>query len=80
MGLNMKKTKILSTTSPSEPTQVCIIGFGLVNILSAQDRHKYLGRLFSGDFGMPSKIKIDHRLPCAWMKYKAFQHVFEDQK
>ena len=45
LDLNMKKTKIMSTSSPSETTQVCIIDVGPVDILGANDRHKYLGRL-----------------------------------
>ena len=80
LNLNMKKTKIMSTTSPAETTQVCITDFGPIDILGANDRQKYLGRLFSGDLKTRSKSAIDHRLSCAWMKYKAFQHVFEDKQ
>ena len=77
---NMKKTKIISPEHPSENTQVCITDFGPVDVLGVQDRHKYLGRLFTGDLKTRGKSAIDHRLSCGWMKFKAFQHVFEDKQ
>ena len=50
LDLNMKKTKIMSTISPSETTQVCVTDFGPIDILGANNRHKYLERLFTNDF------------------------------
>ena len=40
---------------------------------------KYLGKKSSGDLRFRSKPAADHRVACAWMKYKAFQHVFENK-
>ena len=76
----MKKTKIMSTSCPSETTTVCITEYGPVDILGSADRHKYLGRCFCGDLKIRGKSAVDHRLSCAWMKYKAFQHVLEDKQ
>ena len=80
LELNMKKTKIMSTECPCEETTVCITEFGPVDILGSNDKHKYLGRNFGGDLKRRGKAAIDHRLSCAWMKYKSVQHVFEDKQ
>ena len=40
---------MISPEHPSENTQVCITDFGPVDVLGVKDRHKYLGRLFTGD-------------------------------
>ena len=80
LELNMKKTKIMSTSCPRETTTVCITEYGPVDILGSIDRHKYLGRCFCGDLKIRGKSVVDHRLSCACMKYKEFQHVFEDNQ
>ena len=61
LDLNMTKTKIMSTKSPAEAIQVCITDFGPIEILGANDRQQYLGRLFTGDFKTRSKSAIDYR-------------------
>ena len=51
----------MSTSSPNEATQVCITDFGSVDILGANDRHKYLGRLFTGDFSDDETLRCPQR-------------------
>ena len=79
LDLNMKKTKIMSTVEASEENIVCITKYGPMDILGTKSRHKYLGRAFSGDLKTRGENEIDHRLACAWMKYRSLQHVFEDK-
>ena len=50
----------------------------MVEMLSNQKKHKYLGRMFSGDVRSRGKIAIEHRIQCGWMKYHALQSTFED--
>ena len=79
LELNLKKTKILSTEPAPDNIQVCITKHGSVEILSATSKHKYLGRGFVGDVSARGKAAVDHRLNCAWMEYKSYQHVLEDK-
>ena len=80
MELNLKKKKkILSTVPAPDTNQVCITKHGSFVILSAASKHKYLGRGFFGEFTIRGKAAVDHRLNCAWMRYKMYQHVFEDK-
>ena len=79
LELIMKKTKILSTINPSDQDQVCITEHGPVDVLGTSTCHKYLGRKFIGDLKSRGKVAVDHRLSCAWMKYKAFRHALEDK-
>ena len=70
----------MSTSCPSETLMVCITEYGPIDILGSIDRHRYLGRCFCGDLKIRGKSAVDHRLSCVWMKYKSFQHVFEDKQ
>ena len=79
LELNLTKTKILSTETTAEETQICITKYGSVDIVGTNTKHKYLGRAFVGDLSNKSKSAVDHRLGCAWMKYKTYQHVLENK-
>ena len=48
-------------------------------ILGTTGQHKYLGRAFFGDLRQRGRAAVEHRVGCAWMKYKSLQHVFEDR-
>ena len=55
----------VSTECPCETTTVCITEFGPVDILGSIDKHKYLGRSFSGDLkccGIAQLITVYHIL------------------
>ena len=79
LELNLMKTKILSTELALDTNQVCITKHGSIDILSGTPKHKYLGRGFFGEVIVRGKAAVDHRSNCAWMKYKMYQHVFEDK-
>ena len=79
LEINQKKTEIMSTQPAPENNQVCITKHGSVDILSATPTHKYLGRGFFGECTTRGKAAVNHRLNCAWMEYKMYQHVFEDK-
>ena len=69
----------MSTLKASDENTVCITKHGPVNILGKHSRHKYLGRNVTGDLKNRGKSTVDHRLACAWMKFRSLQHVFEDK-
>lgn len=79
LGSNASKTKILSDESPSDQSTYCITEYGYVEIMSATQKHKYLGRVFSGGVRSRGSIVVEHRISCAWMKYKGSQHILEDR-
>ena len=79
LDLNSKKTKILCNEQVNEETIHCITKCGSIEILAANQKHKYLGRMFCGEVRNRGKIAVNHRISCAWMKYHALQHVFEDK-
>ena len=53
--------------------------YGSVEIVGSNTKHKYLGRGFVGALKHRGKAAVDHRLSCVWMKYKLYQHVFENK-
>lgn len=48
-----------------------------MEIIGSNSNYKYLGRGFVGGLRHRGKTAVDHRLSCAWIKYKMYQHVFE---
>ena len=38
-----------------------------------------MGRNFTGNLRTRGKDAVDHRLACAWMKYRSLQHALEDK-
>ena len=79
LELNSKKTKILCNEHVNEETVHCITKCGSIEILAAAEKHKYLGRMFSGEIRNRGKVAVAHRISCGWMKYHALQHIFEDK-
>ena len=69
----------MSTVGNVDGQTKCVTKFGEIDLLGATDYHKYLGRKFCGNLRLGHKSTIDHRVACAWMKYKSFQHVFENK-
>ena len=69
----------VTTETTTEETQICITKYGSIDIVGTNTKHKYLGRAFVGDLSNRSKSAVDHRLGCAWMKYKTYQHVLENK-
>ena len=79
LSLNVKKTKVLSTeTAPNGPSY-CDTECGMIEMLSENQKHKYLGRMFSGDVRKRGKVASEFRISCGGMKYHALQNVFEDE-
>ena len=79
LELNASKTKILCNEVASDQSTYCIIECGDIEILTATQKHKYLGRAFSGEVRCRGSIAVEHRISCAWMKYKGFQHILENK-
>ena len=51
----------------------------MIEQLSEHQKHKYLGRMFSGEVRNRGRVAVEHRISCGWMKYHALQQVFEDK-
>ena len=73
LELNIKKTKIMSTTvTTNEPTLIDT-QVGFMELVPAGCTHKYLGRSWPGDFRKRGEVAVNHRISCAWMKFKEFE-------
>ena len=46
----------------------CDINCGEVEIISEQQKHKKLGRLFNGEMRNRGRVAIEHRIRCGWVK------------
>ena len=51
----------------------------MIDQLSENQKHKYLGRMFSGEVRNRGRVAVEHRICCGWMKYHALKQVFEDK-
>ena len=79
LSLNVQKTKVFSTEVATNGPCYCDTNFGMIDILSENQKHKYLGRMFSGNIRKRGKVATEFRVSCGWMKYHAFQNVFENK-
>ena len=79
LELNAQKTKVFNNEIASENTTYCITSFGTIEILSATQKHKYLGRTFTGEARTRGKTAVEHRISCGWMKYKAFENILQNK-
>ena len=70
LSLNVKKTMIISTEDPPEVDTFCETNSGFVQILHGTGLHKYLGRCFCGDLRHRAGSALEHRLGCAWAKFR----------
>ena len=52
---------------------------GRITVVTAQERHKYLGRSFYGELRNRGKAAVEHRLGCAWMKYNTLKDSLENR-
>ena len=72
LELNAQKTKISCDEDVTKDTTYCNTLYGNIEILSATQKHKYLGRTFTGETLTRGKTVFEHRISCGWMKLKAF--------
>ena len=77
--MNIQKTKLSSKEPAENDVCYCDTTFGMAEMLSSQQKHKYLRRMFSGEVRNRGKVAVEHRIQCAWMKYHALQYTFEDK-
>ena len=72
LSINGGKTKILTTctgtTEDAAPLFVDAAG-SFLEVVKRNGRHKYLGRLFSGDLRLRGQCNLEHRILCAWLKF-----------
>ena len=74
LELNVKKTKILSTTVTQQDTVLVDSAEGFVEVVAASRSHKYLGRAWPGNLRIRGQVALDHRMACAWAKFRSLSH------
>ena len=70
LNLHAQKTVIFSTVPPPEVPSFCDTAFGFVQVLHSSGSHTYLGRRFSGDSKHRGRTALEHRIGCAWAKFR----------
>jgi len=73
LELNVKKTKMLSTTVSDSESTLVDTSAGFIELVSASSTHKYLGRVWSGNLRDRGTAAVNHRITCAWAKYRSFR-------
>ena len=76
LSLNAAKTRILTTDAPPDVQTHCDTTCGSIQILHRTGTHKYLGRCLTGDLRDRGRSAVDHRISCAWGKFKSLQKTF----
>ena len=82
LTMNSKKCKIFTTSIDS--VSCCVPLFldaagGFIEILRANDSHKYLGCLLPGDLRQRGRANLQYRLRCAWGKFHEFKRALTDK-
>ena len=80
LELDMAKTKMLSTTVLKNETTLIETEHGFVELLAAGRVHKYLGRAFSGNLRHRGQAAADHRISCAWCKFRSLEKTLTDKR
>ena len=57
----------------NDDTTLIETGGFFVELLSATCVHKYLGRAWSGDLRKRGQAAVDHRIACAWAKFRSLE-------
>jgi len=70
LEMNVKKTKLLSTTTISNETVLVDTSVGFLELVSAGSFHKYLGRSWPGNLCNRGEAAVSHRIGCAWAKFR----------
>ena len=73
LELNMRKTKLMSTTVTDNDATLIETDNGLIELVPAECVHKYLGRGWSGNLRHRGQAAIGHRTSCAWAKFRSLQ-------
>ena len=73
LSLNAGKTRMLTTDTAPEIETYCDTACGRIQLLHRTGTHKYLGRCLVGDLFDRGRPAVDHRISCAWGKFKALQ-------
>ena len=47
--------------------------------MGANDKHKYLGRSFTGNTHRRGEEDLEYRIQCAWAKFHQFNHILTDK-
>ena len=80
--MNSKKCKIFTNSMAIANSRVPIFldaAEGFIEIMRANDSHKYLGCLLSGDLRQRGRANLQYRLRCAWGKFHEFKRALTDK-
>ena len=78
LHINANKCKIF-TLHPTSHRRYVEIGGDFIEIMKADAKHLYLGRMLIGDPLKRSESEFAHRCQCAWMKYHLHKDFLTDQ-
>ena len=73
LELNVKKTKMMSTTVQEDDSILIDTRVGFLELLGSKCSHKYLGRNWCGNLRRRGETALNHRLACGWMKFREHQ-------
>ena len=80
LEMNMSKTKMLSTTVSKEDATLIETDSGFIELVAASQVLKYLGRAFSGNLRNRGQAAVDHRISCAWCKFRTLHRSLVDKR
>ena len=78
LALNTNKTKICTTEQLQVPMYIEVAG-GMVEVLTGDYFHKYLGRHIPGDLAKRGSIEFSHRVAAAWGKFHKHRQCLTNQ-
>eukprot|EP00959_Pyramimonas_sp_CCMP1952_P122653 2564079-Pyramimonas_sp.AAC.1 len=64
---------MLSTTVTENDTVLIETADRFVELVAANRTHKYLGGAWPGNLRQRGQAAIDHRVCCAWLKFRSLQ-------
>ena len=70
---------MLSTTVTDSDTVLIEAADGFVELVAVNRSHKYLGRAWSGDLRRRGQAALDHRVSCAWLKFRLLQDSLQNR-
>ena len=79
LELNVKKTKMLSTEVEGAEAMYVDTEAGFVEVVAEGRVHKYLGRAWSGCLRERGDAAVNHRIACAWTKFRSLEQTLTNR-
>ena len=79
LQMNAAKTKVITSECADSPRFLDVAG-EFVDVLSAADTHKYLGKKLSGRLQARGAVDLAHRVQVAWMRFHKHRDILLDKQ